>query len=346
VSVRYLGSKTRLLDRILPIVGRPTRRSGMFVDAFCGTGAVAEAAAKNGWPIRLNDNLSSAVIMSHARLLSFRDVPFKAFGGYRKTLRELNEAKSKAGFIWQQYSPASKKLTGIERRYFTEQNAIRIDGIRSKITSWKKKSLLTLAEERLLVADLLLASNRVANIAGTYGCFLSYWSPQAIQILVLQERELFSRQVDVTTSVSDVSSVEVNEEDVVYFDPPYTKRQYAAYYHILETIALGDKPSVGGITGLRPWKDKASAFCYRRRALDALVELIRKQLSKKILLSYSDEGHVALKPLTSALSLLGKLSVMPLKEIGRYRPNIAASNAGGSVTEYLLELVQPRRAFA
>ena len=40
--------------------------------------------------------------------------------------------------------------------------------------------------------------------------------------------------------------------DTVYLDPPYTKRQYAAYYHILEAISLGDEPIVEGICGIRP----------------------------------------------------------------------------------------------
>ncbi|MCZ5120468.1 DNA adenine methylase [Escherichia coli] len=30
--------------------------------------------------------------------------------------------------------------------------------------------------------------------------------------------------------------------DLCYIDPPYMKRQYAANYHILETLARGDEP--------------------------------------------------------------------------------------------------------
>ena len=41
------------------------------------------------------------------------------------------------------------------------------------------------------------------------------------------------------TTVGDVLDVQYEDGDVAYFDPPYTKRQYAAYYHILETIAAG-----------------------------------------------------------------------------------------------------------
>ena len=39
-------------------------------------------------------------------------------------------------------------------------------------------------------------------------------------------------------------SLKVSPGDTVYLDPPYTKRQYASYYHIPETIAYHDEPKV------------------------------------------------------------------------------------------------------
>ena len=47
---------------------------GFFVDAFSGTGVVAEKAAQIGWPVHVNDMMTNAVIMSEARLLSSADV--------------------------------------------------------------------------------------------------------------------------------------------------------------------------------------------------------------------------------------------------------------------------------
>jgi len=226
--------------------------------------------------------------------------------------------------------------------YFTEANAAKIDGVRRQIAAWRDDGAISTTEERLLIADLLLAANRVANIAGTYGCFLSHWSTQAREPLELRVRELFPHTVDVETSTLDVNDVKVAPHDLVYLDPPYTKRQYAAYYHVPETITAGDEPTVGGITGLRPWQEKASDFCYRARALPALVRLINKQKARRVLLSYSNEGHVPLEPLAEELSALGRLSVLPLKEIGRYRPNRAASDAGSAVTEYLLIVERSR----
>lgn len=71
--------------------------------------------------------------------------------------------------------------------YFTEANAALIDGIRKKISDFRASEVISIAEERLLIADLLLATNRVANIAGTYGCFLSHWLKQSQNAISLRQ---------------------------------------------------------------------------------------------------------------------------------------------------------------
>ena len=59
------------------------------------------------------------------------------------------------------------------------------------------------------------------------------------------------------------------EADLCYIDPPYMKRQYAANYHIIETIARGDSPEAVGVSGLRPWRDQYSDFCSKVKIRDA-----------------------------------------------------------------------------
>lgn len=341
VSVRYIGSKARVVEAIAPFFGTPSERGGIFVDGFCGTGVVAEAAARRGWNVHLNDHLSCAVTMAAARLTSASQARFRDFGGYDRALSELNAAPDHEGFIWQEYSPQSRRGCGVARMYFTEGNARRIDGVRKTIGEWRRASRISATEERLLLADLLAATNKVANIAGTYGCFLSHWLPQSQEALVLQARVLPKMGGRLTVSERDVAELDVGTDDLVYLDPPYTKRQYAAYYHVLETITVGDAPTVEGITGLRPWRAKASDYCYRSRALDALASLIERLKARRVLLSYSDEGHVPLEPLTQRLSSIGRLEAVPLMEIGRYRPNRVASSARDAVTEYLLVVERP-----
>jgi adenine-specific DNA-methyltransferase len=256
-------------------------------------------------------------------------------GGYEGAIRKLNTADPIKGFIWRSYSPASFDLAGVERRYFTEKNAERIDSIRTHIREWSESGLINETEERLLIADLFAALNRVANIAGTFGCFLSKWTSQANETIEMRCRELKSMPTILETSVGDVFDVQYDTSDVVYLDPPYTKRQYASYYHILETVALDDTPSIEGVSGLRPWKDRASDFCYKTKALGTLTRLISILNVHRILLSYSSEGHIEIEDLIEGISRIGICTIHPLGIIGRYRPNKVASSGGTDVREYL-----------
>lgn len=344
MSFRYIGSKTRLTNVIAEHIGNFGSGNGFFVDPFCGTGAIAEVAADLGWPVRINDHLHCAATMTAARLISKSQVSFRSLGGYRSTIDTLNRVRPRKGFIWREYSPASKRSLGIERRYFTELNAAKIDAMRLRIGAWRETGLLSDAENVLLLADLLGATNRVANIAGTYGCFLSKWTSQSQDRLELRTRTLRKRVVQVVATTTDVSNVLVQPNDFVYLDPPYTKRQYASYYHILETITLGDEPIVEGVAGLRPWRDRASAFCYKARALRALHSLIGNMPAATVLLSYSAEGHIPIRQLRSSLSQFGALSCYGIMRIGRYRPNKTASLGAEDVSEYLFVLERERVA--
>ncbi|EKN4560746.1 DNA adenine methylase, partial [Salmonella enterica] len=321
MSFRYIGSKARLVDQLGKFFGKPCSKDAYFIDAFCGTGSVAEAAAELGWNIRINDILYSAVITSEARLMSSHQVPFKNLGGYEKTIEKLNAVALEPGFIWRAYSPASLEFYGIERKYFSENNAIKIDSIRRQIKEWKNSAMISNTEERFLIADLLKAANKIANIAGTFGCFLSKWTPQSQGTLKLERRELKDYNINIDISIGDAFSVKNRIYDLVYLDPPYTKRQYASYYHILETISFGDEPKVEGVAGLRPWKDKASAFCYKRKALITLTNLVSVIQAKKILVSYSNDGHIKIDEMTEAFNKLGMVKVISLGKINRYEPN-------------------------
>ncbi len=339
MGYRYIGSKARIADEIIEYINesRYMEHGGFFIDAFSGTGVVAEKAASLGWQIHVNDMMASAVVMSEARLLSGQDAAFSNAGGYHSVIDLLNQLPGKKGFIWREYSPASARYQETERRYFTEGNAMRIDAIASTIHGWKKTGSITEKESVLLLSDLIRAVNDVANIAGTYGCFLSQWTAQANEPLRLSASVLKEAPAVYRVSNADVFQLESGANDVVYFDPPYTKRQYAAYYHILETIVRGDQPPVSGVSGLRPWKDKASVFCYKTKALRALAELILKQKARRVVLSYSDEGHIRLEDLVDLLKPHGTVALVGLKAIGRYRPNRAAVETSAEVNEYLVD---------
>jgi adenine-specific DNA-methyltransferase len=341
LGVRYIGSKMRVAEAIVSLAGDADE--GRFVDAFCGTGSVAKAAATQGWRVVINDSLASAVTMATGLLVSRTDISFQELGGYESACSELDLLDPEPGFLHAEYSPASALRSEIERRYFTESNAARLDSMRNQIAEWRRKGVLNDTEHQLLLADLMLAANRVANISGTYGCFLSGWTNSALRPVCFRPRRLAAQPTSFEAKVGDVFDLETTDADTVYFDPPYTKRQYAAYYHILETLTAGDSPDVKGVTGLRPWRDKASDFCYKKRALEALTRLVMTTRARRVLLSYSSEGHVQQDHLISSLADAGDVTVHELKTIGRYRPNAGASAGGESVNEYVIEVVPLRR---
>ena len=334
VGIRYLGSKARVLEALTPLIGEPPGAGRRFVDAFAGTGTVASAAADLGWNIHINDHLRCATLLSGARMLAKDDINYTNLGGYLEAIELLNAVQPVEGFIWREYSPASAKHAPRPRLYFTEENAGRIDGIRTRIRQWRTARAISKQEETLLLADLIESASSVSNTAGTFGCFLSKWSQQSLRPLKLRQRSLRKRPVRFTVSEDDVFSIQTRPGDTVYLDPPYTKRQYAAYYHLLETLAHGDEPTVSGITGLRPWQGKASVFSYKRHALSAMLRLTKSIRAARVLISYSNDGHIGLSDLADGLRLKGNVKVHRLCNIPRYQPN---GSELASVDEFVIE---------
>lgn len=81
MTFRYIGSKARLAEELLRHIGAPSTQERRFVDVFCGTGAVAEAAYRHGWDVWVNDSLHSAATMATARISEGMQLGFENIGG-------------------------------------------------------------------------------------------------------------------------------------------------------------------------------------------------------------------------------------------------------------------------
>jgi 16S rRNA G966 N2-methylase RsmD len=88
---------------------------------------------------------------------------------------------------------------------------------------------------------------------------------------------------------------------VVYADPPYTRDHYSRFYHVLETMALGDEPEVATVVapggaaltrGLYRRERHQSPFSIRSRAVQAFDDLFAGVRARDIplVLSYSPSG--------------------------------------------------------
>ena len=237
-----------------------------------------------------------------------------------------------------EYSPAGSPSAGCApRMYLSEANAGHIDAINHQLNRWESEGFLSHQEHCLLRHDLVLATNRVANIAGTYGHFRSKWSNGSLSKLALLPTDFlwgYSCDHRILQGPAETVSQDLTA-DLCYIDPPYMKRQYAANYHLIETIARGDEPEAIGISGLRPWRDQYSDFCSKVRIRDAFRKIICGMNCSKFLISYSEDGLLQRGDMLDMLAQFGDVELLEYG-VPRFRSN--DSPLGRTMVEYLFVL--------
>lgn len=336
-GIEFLGHKASQLPAILHAVRAAVGPRGRVADVFCGTAAVSAALRSAGYQVDANDTLALCTTWAEARLLTpmaprFGGLGLRGVGTYEAVIELLNELPPVKGFVWRNYSPASRTTASTARMYLTEENAAKVDAVRLQLREWEPA--LTTGEHSLLLACLVDAVGRISNIAGTYGCYLKEWKPRALRDLRLVPlRPGAGRSGHRVTRGDAALAAAESSADITYADPPYTKRQYAAYYHVLETIVLDDEPPVTGSTALRPWRSQASDWCYRRRAVAALDQLVAKASSPFLLLSYNDDGQISHETILEVMSSYGAVKFFEYAQ-RRYRSS-RLPHRGATVQERL-----------
>ena len=334
MAYRYLGNKSKLTEWIVGTISKIVPQGASLADPMCGTASVSVAFAHAGYSVTSADVLKFPVVHARARLLAKKPPRFLALGGYLGALDWMNTVKPQEGYFFNEFGASGKPANGRPPRlYFSSHNAAHIDGIREGIRSLSTKGNIDEIEHSVLIHHLILATNKVANISGTYGYFRSALSNQALCPLLFEPLAFENTKGKHTVIQSPVEKLAPNlSTDVVYLDPPYTKRQYAGNYHILETIAQEDNPVAVGDGGLRPWSEQASDFCYRRNAGQAFRKTLEQLRVPHIFISYSEDGQVKEDELLSILGDFGVVTVYEQPHI-RYQSNRRAK--GGTVMERL-----------
>jgi adenine-specific DNA-methyltransferase len=220
--------------------------------------------------------------------------------------------------------------------YFTPENARRVDAVRETIREWRQREWLTDVEHAVLLHDLMSAANKVANTTGTYGFYLTHWSKVALQPFELKPKEFLDGHTEHTVILGDaIETATKVAAPIYYLDPPYTKRQYAAYYHLLETFAYEDEPPLIGKTGSRGWKHKASDFCHKLRAPKTMKRLLESIDAKYVFVSYSEDGHIPHVQMMDLLNVRGDVKHIELNN-SRYLSN--GSEKGTALKERLYKV--------
>jgi len=316
--LNYIGSKFQLLDWITQSIIEKTGwlclKDKTIADLFAGTGIVSHHFRKLGATVVSNDSELYSSIISHAfTRSSFNSVCEKALTDLQK---ELDDGKylETWGFITKQYSPYDKN----ERKFFTVDNAQRIDYIRGRIEDLK--SDISDDDYKFILASLLISADAVSNVPAVYGCYLKEFKDKAKKSLTLTPihtatMETLGGARVYNSDVLDEKFLESFESDIVYLDPPYNERQYSKNYFPLNIIAktpaeLEKEPALKGKTGI-PADCFLSQFCRRGEVAEGAFNILIGGLKTKwIFLSYNSESIVSKKKMIEIMEKYGEVSVV------------------------------------
>ena len=335
-TMRYLGNKTDLLTFIESIIKNYTDKlNPTLIDAFGGTGCVTQYFNKKGFNVISNDINHYSFMLCYSRNnITIDDLTFdKLDMNIKQVLSFLNKSKKK-GFVYQNYSP--NPSADHQRKYFTNQNAEIIDGIRLQIQQWFDNDDITRKEYIHLIAILIETTSLFSNIPGTYGAFLQKWDSRALKKLKLNEqihKNLLSYCNNNHTYNDDIRNIISDiDADILYLDPPYNERDYSSYYHVLETISKYDNPDLKNNVTATKKNIKKSNWCIKSKVVDELEYIIENTSAKLILLSYNNEGFIKPDDIKNIFTKFGKYS-FEKKSVKRFK--CTKTNSDVDVYEYV-----------
>ncbi len=331
------------LEPALSVANVDQNDSVTFADLFSGSGVVSRLAKKNGFQVISNDWEPYSYFYNKAFIEQNVYPSFENLGGIEKAYEYLNKLEGIHGYISEFYCPWDDNNPDIEkeRMFFTHKNGMKIDAMREEIFKWEKEEKINEYEKAILLSSLIYSVSYVSNTSGVFKGFHNGWGGKTKTALyrILSDIELFppvlfnngkENKVYKMDCQAFVEQMQNEKIDIVYLDPPYNQHPYGSNYHILNTIALWDKPEINKsilIDGKKTnksairtdWRtERRSAYYSKKEAIKALEKLIQSINANFVLLSYSTDGHMDLKDVLEILSANGELS-MVTKSYKRYR---------------------------
>lgn len=299
---RYMGSKYRLLDLIIPAVNSVSRSDAPVIDLMAGTHAVGYALRRDKVVIA-NDVQAYSEVFGKALLLNNRIPNVKT--RLHRDLGYLELQSATEGWFSSTYADT----------YFSYGQCREIEEIRARIS--------LLSDELLSAIYLTALAFAMGLCQSSPGHFAQYMPSDHNRVKALRDKSvieaflsrceelefridgpqchLFRREASRLLSEKCVNTL-APEGSVVYLDPPYTTAQYSRYYHLLETVVLDDRPEVSHKAKYRNDRFQSN-FCSASKAASTFAEYIDAFASRgwSLVVSYSSHGVI---PVTHLIDLV------------------------------------------
>jgi adenine-specific DNA-methyltransferase len=334
--IAYIGNKRALQPFLAGVFGRLAQPGAVFLDPFAGSGAVSRLARWLGYRVLANDWEPYAYVLNFASLCVGRSEAEGLFrgSGAAALLAELNALGAPhEEYIARHYAPRRTEAADYrtERLFYTRENALRIDAVRERLEElypgFQPAEPEARAEKYLLLASLLYGAATHVNTSGVFkACHKGFGGHgrdalgRILAPIRLRLPELLDGLPAEAGCQEAAAFARGRPADLCYLDPPYNQHQYGSNYHLLNTIALWDRPAVseerradGRLerkAGIREdWVRTRSAYCYRSSASAALAGLLQAVDARYLVLSYNTEGLIPFEELAALLEGQGELEL-------------------------------------
>lgn len=270
---RYLGNKYKLLPFISEVIEKECMDDiSSFADIFAGTGSVSTLFYNK--EIITNDLLYSNYISNLAWFGALK-YDYNKIVEYIKEYNNINSNQENYVSI------------NFSNTYFSRKDCLKIGYIREDIENKYNANLINERERAILITSLIYAMDRIAHTCGHYDAYIKDGNYQ-------NSLELYIPLVNNNNNIHNKNyNLDANElvkniyADLIYIDPPYNSRQYSGAYHLLENIAMWQKPAVYGTAKKMDRKNIQSKYC-TRQAGEVFRDLINNISARYILFSYNN----------------------------------------------------------
>ncbi len=287
--MKYMGSKRAMLTNGLGVlISEVATGRGRFVDLFSGSGAVVKFVAnRHNIPVLASDLQNYAAVLAgaviHRTAPVFAEPVWDAWCERAKVFltsepdlvefaasvatKYADEAKfdtyvsmvdtvrDACAFLPQQF-PLARAYGGY---YFGLVQALWIDALRATVPDG--------ATSEMAVASLVEAASECSASPGHTAQPFAATRTGLPHLMGAWARDFAARTrrsfhaisqqhavVKGTACVSDAvqQTINLDSEDLVFIDPPYSEVQYSRFYHVLESVAVG---RVGPVSGVGRYPD-------------------------------------------------------------------------------------------
>lgn len=336
--LKYMGSKRELLEFINHAINQLQIDSNWFCDLFSGTSVVG-CSLRDEYNIHINDiqyytsifantylknedeirntidfdlikeqvfNFKDEFVSKYLELeFNYNELSYENFKKLEEAQQELINKEFKIGFhLFVKYYSGT---------YWSYEQCVWIDSIRAVAEKYKNKS-----EFYLILSSLIFAMSYSSQSTGHFAQYRDITQSNMNDILQYRTRSiwlLFEKKYKELTNFQQsnildnnyrITSLDyldclrlIDENTIVYADPPYSSVHYSRFYHAVETIVKYDYPDIKHKGRYREDRHQ-SPFGKKTEVKKAFKDLFDQIKDKKshLILSYSNNGMITENEIT------------------------------------------------